>query len=76
MRKDMGMPAGGRTWSVEERDSLLDEAMAALAEANFFPPGAMDVPLLAEMIVYGDGGCILDKVRPLSAPGYSTPSNC
>ena len=28
MRKDMGVPDGGRTWSVEERDSLMDEAMA------------------------------------------------
>ena len=62
MRIDMGVPAGGRSWTVEERDTLLEEAMASLAEAGFFPPGSMDVPLLAEMIVYGDGGCILDKV--------------
>ena len=63
MRHDMGVPAGGRSWSVDERDTLMEEAMASLAEAGFFPPGSMDVPLLAEMIVFGDGGCILDKVR-------------
>ena len=62
MRKDMGVPDGGRTWTVEERDTLMDEAMAELAEAGFFPPGSPDVPLLAEMIVFGDGGLILEKV--------------
>ncbi len=44
----------------------MDEAMAELAEAGFFPPGSPDVPLLAEMIVFGDGGCVLDKVRAWS----------
>ena len=63
MRVDMGVPAGGRSWTVEERDTLLEEAMAMLAEAGFFPPGSMDVPLLAEIIVFGDCGNFLDKVR-------------
>ncbi len=65
MRRDMGVPDGGRTWTVEEREALMDEAMAELAEAGFFPPGSPDVPLLAEMIVCGDGGLILERVRLL-----------
>ena len=68
MRVDMGVPAGGRSWTVEERDTLLEEASALLAEAGFFPPGSMDVPLLAEMIVLGDSGCFLDKVRRRPTP--------
>ena len=70
MRVDMGVPPGGRSWNMEERDSLLEEATASLAEAGFFPAGSMDVPLLAEMIVSGDCGCFLDKVRSDSTPSY------
>ena len=61
MRLDMGIPATGAAWAAGELEELLAEAEEQLAAAQFFDVGSEDVTMLAEIIVYGDSGCFLDK---------------
>lgn len=64
MRADMGIPPSGASWAAGESDELLVEAEEQLVDARFFDAGSRDVVMLAEMVVYGDCGCYLDKVWP------------
>ena len=63
MRAHLGILAEGASWAPGEPEVWLAEAEADLAATHVYRVGSQELTMLAEMIVYGESGAFLNKVR-------------